>query len=263
MLAWGLVLIWTSSGAVGLADPPSDPPAAPAVVVELFTSEGCSSCPPADAALARLVAEQPVEGVRIIGLSEHVDYWDRLGWKDPFSARRFSDRQRRYAAAVFEGDRIYTPQMIVDGRTECVAGDLEAARRAVARAARERKVGVRAAVRGVAGAEVSIDILVERRGVGGGAAEVWLAVTEDDLRSEVRRGENSGRTLRHAAVVRSLDVVGRLAREKDARLAVTRAVRLAPAWKPGDVRAVVFVQERGTMRMLGAAIVNLSGGSGS
>src|SRR5207244_6474025 len=92
------------------------------ILVELFTSEGCSSCPPADAVLARLHEKQPVPGVEIVALSEHVDYWNYIGWRDPFSDEQFSDRQSRYAKAVGRG-RVYTPQVIVDGRLDVLGSD--------------------------------------------------------------------------------------------------------------------------------------------
>src|SRR5580704_490614 len=111
------------------------------VVVELFTSEGCSSCPPADLLLRRLEKEQPVPGVEVIPLSEHVDYWNQLGWKDPFSSGRFTDRQRQYAD-VFHKDGPYTPQMVVDGAPEFVGSDGPRALKTIAEAARRPKASV-------------------------------------------------------------------------------------------------------------------------
>ena len=92
------------------------------VLAELFTSEGCSSCPPADDLLRRLTDEQLVDGVEVVALSEHVDYWNRLGWTDPFSSQAFSARQQRYQRAL-RTDQIYTPQMVVNGRREAIGND--------------------------------------------------------------------------------------------------------------------------------------------
>src|SRR5215469_7788691 len=109
--------------------PPSAAPRVP-VIVELFTSEGCSSCPPADALLARLESAQPVSGAQIIALEEHVDYWDHLGWMDPFSSAEWTRRQQDYSGA-FRRDGEYTPQMVVDGREEFVGSRSDLAARAL------------------------------------------------------------------------------------------------------------------------------------
>jgi len=119
------------------------------VIVELFTSEGCSSCPPADDLLRRLITTQPVAGVDVIALGNHVDYWDRLGWRDPFSSPLFSARQSAYDAAVFRSNGIYTPQLVVDGTLEVVGNDDAAVRRTVLKAACDRRASESERARGV------------------------------------------------------------------------------------------------------------------
>ena len=213
---------------------------AAAVLVELFTSEGCSSCPPADAVLARLHREQPVPGVQLIVLSEHVDYWNSLGWKDPFSAALFSDRQGQYSG------HIYTPQAVVDGRADVLGSDERAIVRAVAAAGREphgtlrltaTPSGVRIAVTGLSGHS---------------DAEVMVAVVEDGLVSRVERGENAGRTLAHTAVVRALQRGGTIPAAAD-RWTNEVPVSLDGSWR--RPRVVAFVQDARSRRILAAGVL--------
>src|SRR5215213_4499408 len=133
---------WVLLAAVAFSVSGGQPPAtAVPVVVELFTSEGCSSCPPADQVLSKFVKEQPVPGVQIIALGMHVTYRDRLGWKDPASLREATERQQDYSA-VFGADRVYTPQTVIDGRAELVGSDEDGIRRAVVRIAREPRASI-------------------------------------------------------------------------------------------------------------------------
>src|ERR1044071_3136232 len=111
------------------------------VLVELFTSEGCSSCPPADEVLSKLDKTQLIQGVEVIALGEHVDYWNKLGWLDPYSSAEFSTRQNNYADA-FGRDSVYTPQMIVDGQDEFVGANWNKAREAIMKAARLPKAKI-------------------------------------------------------------------------------------------------------------------------
>lgn len=228
------------------------------VLLELFTSEGCSSCPPADELLNRLDQSQPVSGVEVIAMSEHVDYWNRLGWADPFSSAQFSERQNDYAN-VFGPDEIYTPQMIVDGRAQFVGSNSSRASSAIATAARDPKaeMTVILAKRATSLAdEVPIDIHVANLPSvsAGDTAELMLAITESGLRSNVSRGENSGRKLIHTAVVRKLAGLGSLSGSFNSET----TVRIEKQWNRSSLKVVVFVQERASRRVLGAASVSLA-----
>jgi hypothetical protein len=255
-------LTFTTALAVALAVAPRPAPAFPGdraaavpVLIELFTSEGCSSCPPADAVLTRLIGEQPVPGALIIGLEEHVDYWDHQGWRDPFSAAIFTRRQSEYAARTFAVDRIYTPQLVVGGRDELVGSDEPAARRAIERQAR---AGVRARVTlTVSGGRAAIRVETAPGASRQPAADVLLATTEDGLSSDVSGGENRGRHLVHTSVVRRLERVGTV----DARQPISSVeipVAVEPSWRPGALRLVAFVQERASGRIIGAATAPLA-----
>lgn len=218
------------------------------VLVELFTSEGCSSCPPADVLLARLQRTQPVDGVEVVPLELHVDYWNHLGWRDPFSDTAFSDRQKEYASRFGTG-RIYTPQLVVDGAAELVGGDEPRARRAIELAARKPKGRLELAVARTAGDAATLRVRVQGLPAFTGDVDVFLAVVEDGLASDVTRGENEGRRLPHAAVVRQLVPVGRL-RAPAVTLDETRVLRLPGTAPRGVRRAVAFAQESPTGRVL-------------
>jgi hypothetical protein len=229
------------------------------VLVELFTSEGCSSCPPADRLLARLVREQPIEGAEIIALEEHVDYWNRLGWADPFSSGHHSARQQEYARAF--GKAIYTPQMVVDGWSEFVGSDARRLREAIERATQAPKADVRIARTdskdgdGAIALQVRVEQVPQVAARDGGA--VFLAITEDDLESSVTRGENAGRRLTHVAVVRSLQRMGKLDDKASVPFERALVVDIRPEWNREKLRAVVFVQDLRRLRIFGAAAIAL------
>ena len=226
------------------------------VLVELFTSEGCSSCPPADKTLAQLQKDQPVKDALIIPLSEHVDYWNSIGWADPFSSKAFSARQGEYSTA-FHLDTVYTPQMVVDGQKEFVGSDSGAAETAIARAAKTIKadVGIEPVKTNgsITGLRVNVTNLPAVRK--GDAADVLLAITEDNLSSRVARGENAGRHLPHTAVVRRLTKIGTAVSGQNFH--AEYALTLHAAWKRNDLSAVIFVQEQHSRRILGAALTAL------
>ena len=222
--------------------------AAPAqVVVELFTSEGCSSCPPADAVLERL--ENSGEA---IVLGEHVTYWDRLGWKDRFSAESFTMRQEEYARH-FRIDSAYTPQMVVNGQAEFVGSDEKRARREILKAASEPKARVE-----LSPGDGEVSIKVSGLPAAAKGADVILAVTETRLDTDVRGGENGGHKLRHTGVVRSISTVGRVD-GKAGDYAAQARYRLDPSWKRENLKLVVFLQDRTSKKIWGAGATSPSG----
>ena len=235
----------------------SNPPQKAAVVlVELFTSQGCSSCPAADRVLARIVTEQPMAGVTVIGLSEHVDYWNRLGWNDPFSAPQFSARQSDYSKA-FGTTQIYTPQMIVDGTEEFVGSEGRKIRRAISNARHRQKADVTVSVApaGLADNDVLLNIRASgfHKEVQHPRVAVLLAITEDDLQVRVPRGENAGKSLKHQRVVRRLEVLEEIDTKAAQAFSTTAQVHLDPKWNRDHLRAIVFLQDRDSRRVLGAA----------
>ncbi|WP_394845888.1 DUF1223 domain-containing protein [Pendulispora brunnea] len=228
------------------ADAPAPKATGPAVpvVVELFSSEGCSSCPPADKFLDELERTQPVDGVSIIALGEHVDYWDDLGWPDRFASPRFTARQKQYAG-VLEDSRTYTPELVIDGRTILDRGDRASTARALQAAAREPRARVTLNRRGD---RVAVD--VANVPAGNDTAEVWLAITESGLSTNVQRGENAGRVLAHAPVVRALRKLGNA---EGGAFRGDAALELDPKWKASALHTVVFVQRAKSRRIVGAA----------
>jgi len=239
---------------------PATPGIRTPVIVELFTSEGCSSCPPADANLARLEEKQPVGSAEIIALEEHVDYWNNLGWADPFSGAEWTARQQSYAE-TFRNGSVYTPQMVVDGKTEFVGSREREARQTIEQASRQSKAAVIISADGneAAGSrKFNVQVGQLPAAAAGDTAEVWLAVTETQLHSNVTRGENAGEDLHHAAVVRALRRLGSAALNKDVSFAEETNVSVNPSWKRENLRVVIFVQEKNSRRILGAGAAQFS-----
>jgi hypothetical protein len=181
------------------------------VLVELFTSEGCSSCPPADALLERLDRSQQVSGADLIVLSEHVDYWNDLGWKDPYASHEYSERQSAYAGQ-FGLRSIYTPQMIVDGHFEFVGSDERRAKDAIHNASKEMKtpLSISSGLNDERTAILHIETGPLPSSSTAESVDIFLAIADESDESHVSRGENAGRTLIHVAVLRSLARIGAL-----------------------------------------------------
>ena len=227
------------------------------VVIELFTSEGCSSCPPADALLQKLDQSQPVSGAELIVMSEHVDYWNDIGWTDPYSAHEYTTRQGAYADH-FGLNTVYTPQMVVDGSFELVGSDERRVLKAIREAAMLKKapvcVSLGASDDKTANIHVEAGPLASPTG-GAQSANVFLGIADDSDESQVSRGENAGRSLRHVAVLRDLTRIGTV----NASDPFSRDLRLNLNSKSArKLRVVVIIQEPKVGKILGAALTRLS-----
>jgi hypothetical protein len=259
-----LIAILTFLFVSGLAAAEPSPNSRVPVIVELFTSEGCSSCPPADRLLAKLIEKQPVAKVEIIGMEHHVDYWDRLGWRDPFSSGALTVRQSEYGGA-FRLRSIYTPQMVVDGILQFVGSERGDALDAIAKAARQPKANVSLAVllSAAEGRDRRLTFWAEARDVPeevqSEQLEVVLAILEDGLASDVSRGENRGKLLRHRGVTRHFATIGTMNSGGAPTFSHKGSVVLDPSWRVENLKAVVFLQAETSRRIIGASSVALVG----
>ena len=254
-----LAVAVAASAVLAWARPPGDATSPVPVIVELFTSEGCSSCPPVDTFLRKLDAVQPIQGVEVIGMEEHVDYWNQDGWVDPYSGMQWTSRQKEYVFR-FKDKTPYTPQMIVDGAKEMVNPTTAGVFNAIRQAAEQEntQVSVEPGARDGKDAEqFRIHVATESGSAKQPKADVWLAVTEDGLQMQVTAGENNGRTLRHAAVVRSLERIGTISR-KGAFSADPR-VKFKSNWNKPNLRVIVFVQDHKSLRIVGVGAAKVSG----
>jgi hypothetical protein len=223
------------------------------VVLELFTSEGCSSCPPADAFVKQLDDAGQTDDVEIIAIEEHVDYWDRLGWRDPFSSHDWTERQEQYARA-FHHDGPFTPQFVVNGRSELSGSSARKARQDIVEAAKLPGADLHLRLNSVSPRSVEFYITVGSLPPEGHSAHLLLAVTERGLSSNVLRGENEGRNLSHAPVLRSLTRL-HIPQENPSGVSEMKAkIALDPSWKRENLRFVIFLQDQKSLHIVGAAM---------
>jgi hypothetical protein len=214
------------------------------VVVELFTSEGCSSCPPADAILLDLSRENAQSGRNLILLGEHVDYWNYIGWTDRFSSAQFSQRQNDYARTLHL-ESVYTPQMVIDGHIQFVGNDAAEVHRKIDEAAKEPKPA-QVLLQWVKPGRLHVTVQSQAPL----QSKVLLGITEDGLSTAVGGGENGGRTLHHAAVVRQLRELGSTGKTS---FDTVVDVATRPEWNPSQLKVLVLVQDSAHGRILGAA----------
>jgi hypothetical protein len=226
------------------------------VLVELFTSEGCSSCPPADALLQSLDRTQPLEGAQLIVLSEHVTYWNHDGWVDRYSSDQLTDRQGAYVRH-FGVDGSYTPEMVVDGASEFVGSDAGRVRKALERARAEPKVPVRVSPVSLPSpdtmkARVEVDALPESSKVR--KAEIYVVVALRHAESQVAHGENGGKHLSYVNVVSKLTKIGVV--EKGKNFAGDVQMKMPTGAELSNIRVIAFVQQPGPGKILGSAMVD-------
>jgi len=217
------------------------------VLVELFTSEGCSSCPPADRLLADLDRSQPIAGARVIVLSEHVTYWDHEGWRDSYSLDEVTDRQKWYDDNLGLS-QVYTPQAIVDGAVEVLGSDERKLTQAISDSAAKSKEEL--SIDNAAWTGDAVSFTIHRGDLANGKIKQGLVavLAEDETETPVKSGENAGKTLKNVAVVRVL-------REINASTAGVLTLKVPGGDKgvKGPLRIVVFAVDKHNGHVLGAA----------
>lgn len=211
------------------------------VLIELFTSEGCATCPPADKILAYLEKQQPATQADIITLALHVDYWDYIGWKDEFASPLFSQRQEVYGQK-FKLESIYTPQMIIDGETEFVGNEPGKAVSTVIKAAQNQKAIVEIA-RANEKLKINITDFPAHE-----ESTVYLVFAEDNLSNRVKRGENAGQKLEHVSVAREMKSIGLIDAKTNA-FAFETSLALQPKWETKNLKIIVFAQENASRKI--------------
>jgi hypothetical protein len=231
----------------------NSPAAAVPIVIELFTSEGCSSCPPADVFVQKLDTYQPIQGAQLIVLSEHVTYWDQQGWKDPNSSAALTERQSSYEGELGQKE-VFTPQMIINGNQQVslenpqhIQDVLEKERADPRIPVRITSVAVDPQNPALLRAHLETDVNAGKHN-----ADVYVALALDHVESQVLRGENGGKHLVHVGVVQQMTKVGKLSKGKSFSEDVQ--LKLKPGEDPKNLRLVAFVQESGPGRLLGAAM---------
>jgi hypothetical protein len=250
--ATSLVALLCAAAVCSRAADPSGPARSP-VFVELFTSEGCSSCPPVDALIQKMDAAQPLPGVQLIVLSEHVDYWNHDGWKDPYSSSLATNRQLDYVRAL-KLDEPYTPQIIVDGTVVVRSYDPHQLAQLFEKSAATSKASIKIASLSVDDANPPlVRVRIEADGGSAGAgSDVYLAIAVDHAESQVSAGENNGRHLTHVAVLQSLRKLGRL--ESGKSFAQDCRIKLKKGADPSNLRVVAFIQKPDLGEVLGTAV---------
>lgn len=217
------------------------------VLVELYTSEGCSSCPPADALLASLLRDQPLQRAEVVPIGLHVDYFNDLGWKDTFSSASFTARQGRYLRRF--SDNLYTPQIVIDGQNAIPGGEVDLVRRAIESAAQKPHLPVDVTARFVAD-QLRLTIHVPSAPPHAERIQIVAAITENGLSSVVTRGENRGRTLHHVAVARTVQELDSLSGNAAVR---EKQLPLGKDWNHAALNAVVWLQGTKSRHVYGTA----------
>jgi hypothetical protein len=251
-----LPLLWYAAQPIkrGRADTKPTP-----ILVELFTSEGCSSCPPADEFLGRLNRGQPISGVSIIGIEEHVDYWNHDGWTDPYSSPEWTARQVAYVDH-FKESTAYTPQAIIAGEHSVVGVRDREILQAIQQSALQPRVDIDATMEPLASDGVlRIHVRAGKLpSIADDSVELWLAIAERDVAQKVNSGENAGRELRHSAVLRSLRKLGVAKGNTDVSFEASPQSRVSHDWRSQNIEAIVMAQEKKSRRVVGVAVARLA-----